>query len=273
MTNTNTMQTEVDSLRTGIKPPASGMDVIRFPGGKTMSMAGQPHADDTTTVIAADALAALSDIHKAAQDVAGNQRLSEIGKREDLVAKAAPHIRAIANQHAAVDAMDAAANAREVEHFTPAALKPADMAGAITDGQVRSQFSGMTPNQQSAVLSKVRGGGLPVVADALQRDPFGATEPVTNAWRSGMDVRAPVVRAEIDAARLNADWARRLVKQTAVAATAASGMRHHEILAALGAGHKGAAAFGIQKSEKPQPAANTSGLESTSSNQLATDNA
>ncbi|KVL24458.1 hypothetical protein WL67_11570 [Burkholderia ubonensis] len=262
-------QADVDSLRTGVKPPVGGVEHVKFPGGKSMSIATQPHEDDATTAIGADALAALHSIHQAAQDAAGDKRLSDHGKRERLVEQAAPHIRTIANQHAAVDALDAAANAREAEHYTPVALKPTDTGAAITDGQVRSQYHAMTPDQQNAVLGKVRGGNLPTVADALARDPFGASDAAMSAWKMGMDQRAPAVRAEIDAARRNAGWARHLVKRTAEAAQAASGMRRHEILAALGKGHPGGKVFGIQPFEKPQEGAGTSGLESQSSNTLA----
>lgn len=265
-------QSNVDSLRTGIKPANSGRETIRLAGGKTHNMPVQPHEDPRHALHVTEALAALSDIHADAQQVAGDARLSDLGRREKLAASSAQRVKAIADAAAGLNALDAEADAREAEHWTVAPLKAGDLSGAITDGQVRAQFHAMPPNQQNAVLGQVRGGGLPVVADALQRDPFGPSEATTTAFKMHMDQRAPVVRAQIDAQRANGRWAQGEVGRIATAAMRATGMGHNEIRAAIGPKHEGGAVFGLSRGFVPSSKPiDTSDLSRQSSNTLASD--
>ncbi|KUZ38682.1 hypothetical protein [Burkholderia ubonensis] len=269
---TKAFQSELDAQRTGVKTAKTGRETIKLAGGKTHTMPVQPHDDPRHALHVAEAIAALNDIHADAQQVAGDARLSDLGRREKLAASSARHIKAIADAAAGLNALDAEADAREAAHWTPAPLKAGDVSGAVVDGQVRSQFHAMTKDEKDAVLAKVRDGGLPVVIDALQRDPFQPSEAVTNAFRAHMAVRAPVERAQIDVQRANGRWAQVEVRRIAKAAMGATGMGSNEIRAAIGKNHEGGDAFGLSRGFVPSSKPiDTSDLSRQSSNAGAVD--
>ncbi|KVZ52985.1 hypothetical protein [Burkholderia ubonensis] len=274
------MQAQLDGLRAGTPPTAiiRNIDTHILPSGKTIGVPPQPGDDPRSEVAVLSAINALNDLDKTAQAVAGNPMLSEQGKREDLAAKAAPHIKRIAAQWTDLDAMEADAQAREDAHYSVPPLNAGDAAGAVIDGQIRDRYARMKDSDKGKVLAAVRDGGAHDVAVALKRSPFpmiDGSEGMDKAWQQHMDLAAPAIRAQIDGDRANIRWARPVIRRVADMATGISGMKKHEIWRALAPSGAGADLFGFDPREvmTMQAADKRAGLQSASSNQLAVDNA